>query len=124
MNSYQALKVLNVKSNPSQDEIKVAYRKLALELHPDKNKDKNEDVEFKKITEAYTFLKKNYNQNDNLAHQEDTQQKSNTTNVKRKPKWTSPAGDKIPEQDWSKYTREVEEGDPEFWKEYENKFCN
>ena len=58
MNSYQALKVLNVKSNPSQDEIKVAYRKLALELHPDKNKDKNEDVEFKKITEAYTFLKK------------------------------------------------------------------
>ncbi len=122
MNSYQALKVLNIKSNPTQDEIKVAYRKLALELHPDKNKDKNEDVEFKKITEAYTFLKKNYNQNDNLAHQEDTQRKSNTTNFKRKPKWTSPAGDKIPEQDWSKYTREVEEGDPEFWKEYENKF--
>ncbi len=123
MNSYQALKVLNIKSNPTQDEIKASYRKLALELHPDKNKDKNEDVEFKKITEAYTFLKKNYNQNNNLAHQEDTQRKSNTeTNFKRKPKWTSPAGEKIPEQDWSKYTREFEDGDPEFWKEYESKF--
>ncbi len=122
MNSYQALKVLNIKSNPTQDEIKASYRKLALELHPDKNKEKNEDVEFKKITEAYTFLKKNYDQNDNLAHQENTPRKSNTTNFKRKPKWTSPAGEKIPEQDWSKYTREFEEGDPEFWKSYEKKF--
>ena len=28
----------------------------------------------------------------------------------------------IPEQDWGKYTREFEEGDPAFWKEYEKKF--
>ena len=58
MNAYQALKVLNVKPDSSQDEIKAAYRKLALELHPDKNKNKKEDIEFKKITEAYTHLKK------------------------------------------------------------------
>jgi len=57
VNTYQALRALNVKQDSSQVEIKVAYRKLALELHPDKNKDKKEDVQFKKITEAYNFQK-------------------------------------------------------------------
>ena len=121
MNSYQALKVLNVKPNSSHTEIKTAYRKLALELHPDKNKDKNEDLKFKKITEAYTHLKKNYNQNSNLLNQEYTESKSNT-DLKRKPQWVAPGEQKIPEQDWGKYTREFEEDDPNFWKEYENKF--
>ena len=36
VNTYQALKVLNVDSDSSQDQIKAAYRKLALEHHPDK----------------------------------------------------------------------------------------
>ena len=57
MNTYQAVKTLNVKPNSSQDEIKTAFRKMALELHPDKNK--KEGSEFKKITEAYNILKKN-----------------------------------------------------------------
>jgi len=123
VNSLQALKVLNVKPDSSKDEIKTAYRKLALELHPDKNKDKNEDVEFKKITEAYNYLKKNHNQKSNSTYQEYTEHKSNTkTNFKRKPQWAAPEEQKIPEQDWSKYTREFEEGDPDFWKEYESKF--
>jgi len=122
VNAYQALKVLNVKSDSSQEEIKAAYRKLALELHPDKNKNKKEDVEFKKITEAYTHLKKNHYQK-SKSHQEYTESKSNTkTDFKRKPQWGTPGEQKIPEQDWSKYTREFEEGDPDFWKEYENNF--
>jgi len=58
VNTYQAIKVLNVNQDSSQEEIKAAYRKLALEVHPDKNQDKKEDGEFKKITEAYTYLKK------------------------------------------------------------------
>jgi len=121
VNTYQALKVLNVKQGSSQVEIKIAYRKLALELHPDKNKDKEEDTQFKKITEAYNHLKKN--QRNNSIPQEYTENKSNTnTNFKRKPQWKAPEGEKIPEQDWSKYTREFEEGDPDFWKEYESKF--
>jgi len=121
VNTYQALKVLNVKQGSSQVEIKIAYRKLALELHPDKNKGKEEDTQFKKITEAYNHLKKN--QRNNSIPQEYTENKSNTnTNFKRKPQWKAPEGEKIPEQDWSKYTREFEEGDPDFWKEYESKF--
>ena len=121
MNAYQALKVLNVKPDSSQGEIKAVYRKLALELHPDKNKDKAEDVEFKKITEAYTHLKKNYHQKNNSVHQEYTESKPKN-DFKRKPQWAAPEEQKIPEQDWGKYTREVEEGDPDFWKKYEDNF--
>ncbi len=121
MNTYQALSVLNVKHNSSQVEIKTAYRKLALELHPDKNKNEKENEQFKKITEAYNHLKKNHTPKSNSTHQEKTEGKSKT-NFKGKPQWGSPGEQKIPEQDWSKYTREFEEGDPNFWKQYEKKF--
>jgi len=125
VNTYQAFRALNVKQDSSQVEIKSAYRKLALELHPDRNKGKKEDIQFKKITEAYNFLKKNHTQKSYSVHQEYTESKSNTnTNFKRKPQWGAPGEQKIPEQDWGKYTREFEEGDPNFWKEYEQKFWN
>lgn len=117
MNTYQALRTLNVESTSSQEEIKIAYRKLALELHPDKNKGKKTESEFKKITEAYNFLKKN----PDIIHQ-NTKYKENS-NFKRKPQWGATPDDKtIPEQDWGKYTRGFEENEPDFWREYERKF--
>ncbi|WP_193353382.1 DnaJ domain-containing protein [Candidatus Nitrosopumilus salarius] len=122
MNTYQALRVLNVDADSSQEEIKAAYRKMALELHPDKNKDKIEDTEFKKITEAYNYLKQNYVQKKDLKYQDHTKNNSTKTNFKQKPQWGAPEDQKIPEQDWSKFTKEFEEGDPDFWKEYERKF--
>jgi len=123
VNTYQAIKVLNVNQDPSQDEIKAAYRKLALELHPDKNKKIKTDSEFKKITEAYNFLKKNQIQTNNSAHEQNTRSKPNTkSRYEKKPQWGAPDDGSIPEQDWGKYTREFEEGDPSFWKEYEQKF--
>jgi len=118
MNRREALLTLNVNQNSSQEEIKSAYRKMALELHPDKNKVKNEDEQFKKITEAYNFLKKN--EKDDTIYQ---QAKQSSGNQKVRPKqWGAPDDGGIPEQDWGKYTREFEEGDPTFWKEYEKKF--
>ncbi len=121
VNTYQALKALNVKSESSWDEIKIAYRKLALEFHPDKNTSEKEGNEFKKITEAYNHLKKNFNQNTDETKLKFTDT-NNKTNFERKSQWGAPAEENIPEQDWSKYTREFEEGDPTFWREYEKRF--
>jgi len=49
--------VLGVAKNASEDEIKRAYRKLAMKYHPDRNPNKREAEErFKEINEAYAVL--------------------------------------------------------------------
>lgn len=49
--------VLGVDKKASQDEIKKAYRKLALKYHPDKNPgDKSSEDRFKEIAEAHEVL--------------------------------------------------------------------
>ena len=50
-------KVLGVDKNASEDEIKKAYRKKAMEFHPDKNPDNPEaESKFKEAAEAYDTL--------------------------------------------------------------------
>ena len=48
--------VLGVSRNASLEEIKKAYRKLALEWHPDRNKSPQAEERFKEINEAYEVL--------------------------------------------------------------------
>ena len=49
--------ILGVSKNASASEIKKAYRKKAIEFHPDKNpNDKVAEAKFKKAAEAYEIL--------------------------------------------------------------------
>ena len=63
--------VLGVIKSASADEIKKAYRKLALKYHPDRNKDdKAAEVKFKETGEAYHILsdKERRNSYDQFGH--------------------------------------------------------
>lgn len=53
-NFYQ---VLNISENATLEDVKKAYRKLALQFHPDKNKDKGAQSKFIEINIAYETLK-------------------------------------------------------------------
>jgi molecular chaperone DnaJ len=48
--------VLGVQRDASAEDIKRAYRKKALEFHPDRNKDPGSDTRFKEAAEAYDVL--------------------------------------------------------------------
>ncbi len=59
--------VLGVSKTSSEDEIKKAYRKLAMKYHPDVNKEAGASEKFKEASEAYSILsdsikRKNYDQ--------------------------------------------------------------
>ena len=51
--------ILGISRNASKDEIKKAYKKLAMKWHPDRNPNNKEfaNIKIKKITEAYSILK-------------------------------------------------------------------
>lgn len=51
--------VLGLSRTATADEIKKAYRKKAVQYHPDKNSEKGAEEKFKEATEAYTVLSDN-----------------------------------------------------------------
>ena len=55
-NKRDYYEVLGLTKSASAAEIKSAYRKLALQWHPDKNKAANANEKFKEINEAYAVL--------------------------------------------------------------------
>lgn len=57
MSKRDYYEVLGISRNASDDEIKKAYRKLAIKYHPDKNPgDKEAEAKFKEINEAHDVL--------------------------------------------------------------------
>jgi molecular chaperone DnaJ len=49
--------ILGVEAGASEDEIKRAYRKLAMEYHPDRNRAADAEEKFKELSEAYDVLR-------------------------------------------------------------------
>lgn len=88
---YQSL---NVKDTATGDEIKKAYRKLATENHPDRNKDANAEVKMKEINEAYDTL------GDTTKKQQYDQMKKFGGN----PPGRSPFGGQQQPGDWTVYS--------------------
>lgn len=56
MHGKDYYKILGVEKNADVSEIKKAYRKLALQYHPDRGGGKTEEDRFKEINEAYQIL--------------------------------------------------------------------
>jgi len=57
MNKRDYYEILGVDKNATKDDIKKAYKKLALKFHPDRNKgDKDSEEKFKEVGEAYSVL--------------------------------------------------------------------
>ena len=112
MDSHHAHQILSVNNNASFDEIKYSYRKLALDLHPDKNKNNNSDVMFKKVTEAYHFLKNQNKRSNNQSSFSKKSQNKPKTNSKykfyKRENWGSSGKNRTPEENWSKFTQEFE----------------
>jgi len=126
LDTNQALKILEVDANVTIDDIKTAYRKLALELHPDKNIKTKDDKQFKKATEAYQILKLEYSKPESVRKIKQTYTNAKTktehTFYNERPKRESPRARKTPEEDWGRFTKDIEDENPNFFKEYEKKF--
>jgi molecular chaperone DnaJ len=69
-NKRDYYEVLGVQKTAPKDEIKDAYRKLALQYHPDRNKAPDAEEKFKEISEAYAVLSddEKRSQYDQLGH--------------------------------------------------------
>jgi molecular chaperone DnaJ len=64
MNRQIALSTLGLDSSATEDDIKKQFRKLAKEKHPDRGGDENE---YKKISEAFEYLKNNSKEDENQS---------------------------------------------------------
>lgn len=56
MNKEKASRILGISLNASENEIKSAYKKLAIKFHPDKNNDPSAEEKFKEISSAYKYM--------------------------------------------------------------------
>lgn len=68
--------VLGIPKNATEQDIKKAFRQLAMKYHPDKNKAPDAEAKFKEINEAYEVLsdKEKRQKYDQFGHQAFSQQ--------------------------------------------------
>ena len=86
-------KILGVDKKASEDEIKTAFRKLAVKYHPDKTKgDKVAEEKFKEVNEAYEVLS-------------DSEKRKKYNELGENWKYYQQSGGDASGFDWSRYTQ-------------------
>ena len=134
MDVQEARAELDIGPGATRKEIKAAYRRLALEHHPDKGSGDG-GRRFQAVSEAYGILKDGGEAAEGAAPSRPRGQPQQYRR-RREPGGSGAAGGRNgpfgagraggggrpPEQDWSKYTSGFEEENPDFWKEYERNF--
>ena len=127
MNRIQAQQILMLNSDSTFNDAKYAYRKLTLELHPDKNKNEEDGRRFRNVLEAYHFLKAQNKLENSNYRKRSTQTESNYSNNQNthenKSQWKKYSNQQNSEEDWSKFTKDFEM-DENFWRQYEKSFWN
>ena len=126
MNSYQCYQALGIQEGVSIKEVKSAYRKLALQFHPDKNTLDQESTKFKMIIEAYQTLRTEYKtkigtKSSEKYYDKDSKKKSNFNSTYS---WGARQSDRNTEEDWTRHTRYAEDEYQNFWAHYEKTFWN
>ena len=125
MNTYQCYKILGITEGASNKEVKSAYRKLALQFHPDKNASDQESKKFKMIIEAYQTLRTKY-KNEIATN---SSEKYYDKNSRKKSdfgsqtySWGAKKSDRTPDEDWTRRTDYAENEYQNFWTHYEKTF--
>lgn len=126
MNSCTCYRILGLEKGASVQEIKDAYRKMALKHHPDKSISKQNDEKFKLINEAYQILRADHIRciDENLNNQKSNGGISNENDLGSKiPYWNEINPNKILKEDWSRYAKYAEKAYQDFCK-YEEEMWN
>jgi DnaJ-class molecular chaperone len=93
MNRIHAQQILMLNSDSTFNDAKYAYRKLTLQLHPDKNKNEEDGRRFRNVLEAYHFLKaQNKLKNSNYRKRISKIQKKIGVNLQKILKWMKTFG--------------------------------
>lgn len=135
MDAQEARATLGVGPRATREEVKAAYRRLALKYHPDRGSSDG-GRRFQAVNEAYDALKGGGAAAEAAAGGEPRGEGEGPRRGRpRGPRGgggpgrgpgpgpgPGASGGRPPEQDWSKYTSEFEESNPGFWKEYERNF--